>query len=243
MEQLSLPLLKTASTILTWATFWLAITTAVLGWAAAQVRSETGRRADLRVATAEQGAAEASSAAALANERTELLRSDNLGTQERLIDAERKLAAEQAARVELEKRVAARRLTAVQNEVFDTHLQHHVFESARPTIAVFSTTETGEAALFAKSLAEAISECGFEINRNHVHYGKGYHLQGVGVLTSTDPAGIALGQTFLEGFLAAGIAAHLLPPREAAPYPGDHTDEGTKLFNMGISIMVGDRPS
>jgi len=240
MDQISLSTLKTLSTVLTWAAFWLAIGAAVTGWLSAQVRSETSKRADLRVATAEQAAAEASSTAAKANSRTEAVRADNLATQERLVAAERALEAERAERIKLEMKLAPRRISSQDAESLKARLNGLTHARQTPvTIAVFATSETGEAQLFASSLALAIEQCGFNINRNTVHYGKPYALLGVGVLSSTDPDCLARGQAIASALEEIGILSQILPPRSAS----DGDNDGTYIYNQAVSLMVGDRPA
>lgn len=240
MDQIPLPTLKVLSSILTWAAFWFAIGAAVTGWLSAQVRSETSRRADLRVATAEQAAAEASSAAATANSKTEAIRADNLATQERLITAERALESERAERIKLEMKLAPRRISSQDAKALKARLGGLTHARETPvSVAVFSTSETGEAQMFASSLATAFQQCGFTINRNTVHYGKPYALLGVGVLTSTDPDCLARGQAIASALNEIGIASQMLPPREASAGDAD----GTYIYNQAVSLMVGDRPA
>ena len=245
MDQIPLSTLRTAAAALTWATFWLAILTAGIGWLATQVRSESARRSDVRVATAEQQAAQAYSKAATANERAESLKSENLATRERLVAAERSLETERSARLELERRVAPRRISDNQVEKLRQSLANEVYVGDKPiTVAVFATTETGEAQIFANSLALAMERCGFIINRNTVHYGKPYHLQGVGVLISDDPGALEHGVVFTNSLNGVGVSSVLLPPRNSAPSHGEtEFDQDTYRFNRGISLMVGDRPS
>lgn len=242
MEQIPLSTLKSASSILTWLAFWLAVAAAVTGWLAAQVRSETGRRSDLRVATAEENTALAASAAAAANARAEAIKAENLRTEERVIGAERALEAERTERLKLEKRLAPRKITPAQAKGLRDKLTPHArARGSEITISVFATTGTAEAQLFAISLSEALEGCGFEIHPANVDYGISYMPRGVAVLSSDDPDGLARGRIVTEALVDIGVTAHLLPSRKAFSFPHGIVVDGTYLYNQGLSILVGDQ--
>ncbi|MBN9143774.1 MULTISPECIES: hypothetical protein [unclassified Novosphingobium] len=157
MEQIPLKFLSSASSILTWATFALAICTALVGWISAQVRSETGRRADLRVATADEKAATALASAATANERAEALKAENFATQERLISAEHALEIERIARIRLQKATAPRTLAPETKEKIS-----EVLTGYKQSVRVLSISDM-EAQELARSFIETFDSIGLEV--------------------------------------------------------------------------------
>lgn len=155
-------------------------------------------------------------------------------------EANRAAEADRLARVKLEQRIQPRNLNAEQVHYLLARLRpmSRADQIALPlTVAVFATNDTLEAHRFADQIAGVFKEAGFTINRNTVHYGNPYAVVGLGILTSTDGEAVERGNKILSAFHEVGIAASQVPPRTTS----DGKDENTRAFNLGVSVMVGDR--
>lgn len=154
--------------------------------------------------------------------------------------ANRAAEADRHARVKLEQRIQPRNLSPEQVHYLLARLRpmSHADQVALPlSAAVFATNDTLEAHRFADQIAGDFQEAGFTINRNTVHYGNPYAIAGIGILTSTDGEAVERGNKILAAFHEVGIAASPVPRRTTS----DGKDEGARVFNLGVSVMVGER--
>lgn len=157
-------------------------------------------------------------------------------------DAQISLEREKQARMRLEQAIQHRRLSSETSDCLIEKLRDYARTEGDDepyTAAVFAVSPTMEANNFAEQLADVFASAGFRINRHPVMYGKNYVLTGVGILTSDSAEAIERGAAIGRAFIDAGISTTTIPPRPASKHD---KSEGSRRFDLGVSIAVGDLP-
>jgi hypothetical protein len=93
----------------------------------------------------------------------------------------------------------------------------------------------------ADQIADCLKESGWDVDRNQVTYHIAFEGVGVGILTSSNPRGIEVGQQLAKALNSAGIEAAVLPQRRPSCEDLDQaTNNGAANPRCSqISIFVG----
>jgi hypothetical protein len=207
----------------------------LLQWRTTNIRDE---QSELRTSTLELKAADARRDTVLAQERIAKLDLQN--------DVLRKETAEANARaleaqVSLERFRAPRMLSERQtDQLRDAASKWTTLPSGLVlSVAVFAVDPSFEANALADQLAPVFISAGWGATRNTVMYGLSFTISGVGILTSSHPHGIAVGNAIAKALNDVGLNAFVVPQHRATP-AGSTPNEVQYASN--ISIMIGEHP-
>lgn len=177
-------------------------------------------------ARAHESAAKAEQAAAEANEKAE---------KERL------------ARVKIEEKLAPRGFSKEQFRTIASQMSEWATlpgTEIKQDAAVFSVSNSFESASLADQIAAVLKEAGWNINRFPVNYGKSYSISGIGILTSSNPRGIAVGEALSKSLMSERIFTFIIPEKRSGceEQNMDAFKIRTNAWCSQISIIVGDHP-
>lgn len=186
-------------------------------------------------------------------ERTAVLESSASASQERIAqlenetaEANRRAEADRLARIKIEQRLAPRRLSdEALSRICDTMRPHaEIAPGVKQSVAVFPVSPAFETVAFANQLAACLEQAGWNVNRNSVTYGISLTVAGVGMLTSSNPRSILVGESLSAVLNGEQMFAHVLAvKRSGCEEMGYGLDEiSTNPWCSQVSVFVGDRP-
>jgi hypothetical protein len=162
-------------------------------------------------------------------------------------EANKKAEEERLARVKIEEKLAPRYISKDQFNTIVSQMSKWA-ELPDTTIkqdaAVFSIISNFESVSLADQLATALKTAGWNINRNLVTFGKSYSISGIGILTSSNPRGVAVSEALSNALNSEGILTFIISDKRNGCEEMDM--EPSKInsnpFCSQISIMIGDHP-
>ena len=162
-------------------------------------------------------------------------------------EANKKAEEERLARVKIEEKLSPRRLS---KEQFNTIVSQMTKWSKLPgtdikqDAAVFSVSSNFESTSLADQIAAVLKTAGWNINRYPVTYGKSYSLSGIGILTSSNPLGIAVGEALLRALNSERFFTFIIPEKRSGCE--EQNMEASKIktnpWCSQISVIIGDHP-
>lgn len=204
-------------------------------------------RANVEVGKANVAAAAAHERAAGLEKQAEEARGAIAEANARAAEAAQKAAEAQLA---LEKFRAPRSLSVEQRADIVSRMSKWATIPASgesQSVAVFSLDSSFESANLANQIAEVLGPQGaaWRMSRYPVMYGNSYSVTGVGMLTASNPRGIAVAKDLVAALTAHGIEAFVIPDKrrgceEMGPEYQAQADSNPACSS--ISIIVGDKP-
>ena len=193
----------------------------------AQFKSDAG----VEIAKAVEGAARAGKDAAEASARA--------------AEANEKAERERLARVKIEEKLAPRHLSSEQQALLAQQLSIWANVSGvQQSVAVFPTSSSWESTRLADEIANVLKTAGWNINRHKVDFGMSYSVSGIGLLTSSNPRGIAAADALAKALNTERIFSSVIPTKrsgcEEMNMPPDLM--ASNPWCSQISVFVGDHP-
>jgi|GEM_PF-3152565 len=169
---------------------------------------------------------------------------------ERIAELTEKGEQERLARVKIEARLAKRSLSQEQQGVFTSRMSEWAKlpgTDKQQSVSVFPTSGLHEAANLANEIAVALEQAGWAVGRHPVTYlpaGWTIFVTGVGILTSSNPRGIAVAQSIADALNEQGVETTLLPEKRGGCEEQGMTQEliDAAPWCSAVSVLVGDHP-
>ena len=162
-------------------------------------------------------------------------------------EANRIAEGERLARVKIEEKLAPRRFSNDQLRTIASNMSKWAKlpgTDIRQSAAVFSISSSFESASLADQIAVALKTAGWDINRFPVTFGKSYSVSGIGILTSSNARGIAVGEALSKTLNSERMFTFIIPEKR---YGCEEMNMEASRIEADpacsqISVFVGDHP-
>lgn len=166
---------------------------------------------------------------------------------ERAADANQKAKEADLARLQLEAKLAPRQLDSLQQKSIADKMSNwsKLPGGQKQRVAVFPYPPSFEGGHLANQILSVLSDAGWDTNTYPVTYGFNFTgIFGIGVLTSSNPRGIAVAKSLVEALRSVGLDANVIDiKRKGCEELGIKQDTiESEPSCSAISVFVGNHP-